>query len=110
MFANPFFRLNIGRFKATVLRVVHPSMLNRVFGSSGFCYDSASNPLAILGTSRNGLGDRWHIVDGSEKNRQNLPAVANWAKPLGPTSAICQRSPQGKLDASPSRSKIRQIW
>jgi hypothetical protein len=39
-----------------------------VFGSGGFCYDSASNPLAILGTSHNGLGDRWHIVDGTEKN------------------------------------------
>jgi hypothetical protein len=24
--------------------------------------------LAILGTSRSGLGDRWHIADGKEKN------------------------------------------
>jgi hypothetical protein len=24
--------------------------------------------LAILGNSRNGLGDRWHIADGTEKN------------------------------------------
>jgi hypothetical protein len=28
---------------------------------------SASNPLAILGTLRNGLADRWHIADGTEK-------------------------------------------
>jgi hypothetical protein len=41
--------------------------------------------LAILRTSRNGLGDRWHIADSTEKIRQNLPAVAYRGKPLGPT-------------------------
>jgi hypothetical protein len=48
----------------------------------------ASNPLAILGTLSNGLGDRWHITDGTEKIRQNLLAVAY----RGRHSAICQWS------------------
>jgi hypothetical protein len=55
-------------------------------------YYSASNPLAILGTLRNGLGDRWHIAAGTEKTRQNLPAVAYRAKPLGPTVGIWRTS------------------
>jgi hypothetical protein len=46
----------------------------------------ASNPLAILGNSRNSLGDRWHIADGTEKN--HLVAVAYRAKLLGPTIGI----------------------
>jgi hypothetical protein len=28
---------------------------------------ATTNPLAILGTLRNGLGDRWHIAAGTEK-------------------------------------------
>jgi hypothetical protein len=36
--------------------------------------------LTIIGTLRNGLGDCWHIA---KKTRQNLPAVAYPAKPLG---------------------------
>jgi hypothetical protein len=28
----------------------------------------ASNHLAILGTSRNGLGNHWHMADATEKN------------------------------------------
>jgi hypothetical protein len=39
-------------------------------------YDLASNPWVILGTSRNGLGDRWHIAGSTEKNSANLPALA----------------------------------
>jgi hypothetical protein len=40
--------------------------------------------LAILGTSRNGLGDRWHIADGTEKNPPKsagcgLSGKAPWA-------------------------------
>jgi hypothetical protein len=34
------------------------------------------------------LGDRWHIADGTEKTRQNLPAVAYRGKPLGLTVGI----------------------
>jgi hypothetical protein len=84
MFSNPFFHLKIGRFKATVHRVAHPSMLKQ----GGFCYDSASNPLAILGTSRNGLGDVGIPRPAHKKARQNLPVVAYRAKPLGPTVGI----------------------
>jgi hypothetical protein len=36
----------------------------------GLCYNSASNPLAILGTSHNGLGDSWHIADVTLKKSQ----------------------------------------
>jgi hypothetical protein len=62
----------------------------------------------------NGLGNRWHISDGTEKTRQNLPAVAYLGKPLGPTIGIsrtalrdmptlgptmAQSATVGKLDA-----------
>jgi hypothetical protein len=63
-----------------------------VFGSGGFFDDSASNPFAILGNSRNGLGDHWHIAAGTEKNHQNLPAVVYRAKPLGPIVGISRTS------------------
>jgi hypothetical protein len=85
MFANLFF---FKRFKATVHRVAHPSKLKQGLQILRVCCDLASNPLTILGTLRIGLGDRWHIADGTEKTRQNLPAVVYRAKPLGATVGI----------------------
>jgi hypothetical protein len=59
-------------------------MLTGVFGSGGFCNNSTSNPLAILGTSRKGLGDHWHITAGTEKKPPKsdgcgISANAPWA-------------------------------
>jgi hypothetical protein len=36
--------------------------------------------LAILGISRNGLGDRWHIADGTEKNLPKSAGCGIWRK------------------------------
>jgi hypothetical protein len=48
------------------------------------CYDSASNPLAILGTSHNGLGDLWHIADSTEKKSAKICRLWHIAQsPLG---------------------------
>jgi hypothetical protein len=71
MVADPFFSLKIAHFKATIRTIVHPYMYCNIRSSrsGGFCYDSASNPLAILGTSLNVLGDRWHFADVTEKNQ-----------------------------------------
>jgi hypothetical protein len=66
--------------------------------------------LAILGTSRNGLGDRWHIAAGIEKTPPNSAGCAYRAKPLGisrcdildmPTvgPTIAHSASVGKLDA-----------
>jgi hypothetical protein len=42
-FVNPFFRLKIGYFKTTVLKVTNPLMLNRDLRFGRFCYNSDSN-------------------------------------------------------------------
>jgi hypothetical protein len=66
--------------------------------------------LSILGTLCNGFGDHWHIVAGTKKIHQNLPALAYRAKPLGisccdvrnmPTvgPTIVQSVTVGELDA-----------
>jgi hypothetical protein len=70
--------------------------------------------LAILGNSRNGLGDRWHIADGTEKNPPKSAGCGISAKPLGLTvgisrtakpdmptvgSTIARTATVGKLDA-----------
>jgi hypothetical protein len=46
-----------------------------------FCYGSASDPLVILGTSHNGLGDRLHIAAGTEQKPAGcgISVKAPWA-------------------------------
>jgi hypothetical protein len=65
--------------------------------------------LAIFGTSRNGLGDRWHIAAGTEKNRQNLPAVAYRAKPLGLTVGILQTTQRDMPTISPTIARSATV-
>jgi hypothetical protein len=55
---SPFFHKKIARLKATV----RSASIYFKTGSRGFCYDLASNPLASVGTSRNGWVDCWYIV------------------------------------------------
>jgi hypothetical protein len=62
MVVNPFFLLKIARLKVTVRTVSIHQCKNWFTRSGGFCYDSANNPLASVGNSRNGWGDRWHIA------------------------------------------------
>jgi hypothetical protein len=58
MVTYPFFCLKIGRLKATVCKVTHPSMKNWFSRFDGFCYHSASSSPTVaywaksLGTSR----------------------------------------------------------
>jgi hypothetical protein len=48
------------------------------------------------------LGDRWHITDGTEKNRQNLLALAYRAKPLGPTVGISRTAQRDMPTVGPT--------
>jgi hypothetical protein len=58
--------------------------------------------LAILGTSRNGLGDRWYIATAQKKTHHYLPAVAFRAKPHGPTVGKSRTSQRDMPTVSPT--------
>jgi hypothetical protein len=62
MFSNPFFHLKIGRFKATIHRVAHPSVLKQGLQIQQILQISASNLLASVGNSCNDCSDHWHIA------------------------------------------------
>jgi hypothetical protein len=87
-----FFCLKIGRFKATVHRVAHPSMLKWSSDQADF----ATTRHLILWRFLALSGTVWATVGISrtaqKKIRQNLPVVAYRGKPLGPTVFISRTS------------------
>jgi hypothetical protein len=76
--------------------------------------------LAILGTLRNGLGDRWHIAAGTEKKSAKICWLWHIGQsPLAhrgfhvrnmPTVDPTLRKVPQLANWMPSRSKIRRIW
>jgi hypothetical protein len=132
MFVNPFFRLKIGRFKATVHRVAHPSMLKQgsdpaEFATTWHLPVILWRPLALRATVSATVG---MSRTAQKKIRQNLPAVAYRGKPLGPTVGILRTSQRdmptvgqtialsatvGKLEAEswqnlPDQNQLLHLW
>jgi hypothetical protein len=113
MVADPFFCLKFAHLKAMYGK----------FGPPDPADLATTNPLAVLATSHNGLGNRWHIAAAQKKNsHQNRPAVAYRRRPLGishgdirdmPTvgPTIARSATVGEFaNWMPSRNKIRRIW
>jgi hypothetical protein len=64
--------------------------------------------IQYFGDSGSGLGDRCHIADGKKK-RQNLPAVAYRAKPLGQTIGISRTAQSDMPTVGPTIARSATV-